>query len=331
MKLGKLLCLTAILLYSTISKAQDPNVMIYVDHGSYNSAKEYEFDIMIKATGATSSFQLRTFQAGLYLDPTWVNGGVLNIANVSTYSQMNGAGYNGAFQWNAVDKLVNCSVNFDVLGTSGCIATTVTSTPIVVTRIRLSNNMDFGCSSPNIKFNYVNNISPLRLRTSFSWRAVGCTSNFDMFYPGRTYTGNATFNGELYSVSDADGKSTINAAGNTGFCADELIVNAFITGYYLGAGQMQSALLNQGVLHAQPDQSDSITVELRAANSPYNLVYSQTTILRTDGKAHVIIPSNLSLTGTSYWIVLVSRNATQTWSKTPVLLSNRTTFDFTSL
>lgn len=329
MSFYKILFSLLLTLSTTLGFALDPSVSVYIDHVSYTSARIYEFDIMIKASGPTSSFQLRTFQAGLYLNPAWVNGGTIIAQNVSTWSEMNGQGYNGAFQWNGTDKLVNCSVNFDVIGPLTCISSTVTTSPLVVTRVRLTNSSDFTClSSPDIKFNYVSNISPLRLRTTFSWREVGCTTNYEMFYPGRTYTGTALFHGETYTSSDADGRSPASVSNNAGFCLSELAITAFIEGYYIGSGQMRSVLLNGLILHSQPDQADSIIVELRTAGNPAILVIPPIkTILSTTGKAYCILSN--SLIGTSCWIVLKQRNGIETWSANPITLTSRTSFNLT--
>ena len=325
MRINTLLCGLAAILFASISKAVDPSVTVYVDHVEYKNAKTMEFDIMMKASGATSSFQLRTFQAGLYVNPAWVNSGALSIQNVSTYTEMSAPGYNGVFQWNATDKLVNCSVNFDVYTSSSiCVSTSVSTTPIVVTRLRLTNTADFTCTSPDIKFNYVSNVSPLRLRTSFSWREVACTTNYDMFYPGRTYGGTAVFNGETYTSGDADGKSPAAAAATTGFCDGELKLTAFLQGYYAGGGQMQSVLVNQFVEHAQPEQTDTIEVELRAGIG----TFSTKTVLGTNGTAYVIFPT--AYIGQSCDIVIKHRNSIQTWSASPVVLTSRHTYNFAS-
>ena len=329
MRFYKVLFSLFLMLSFTRAFAVDPSVSVYVDHVTYTSARIYEFDIMIKATGATTSFQLRTFQAGLYLNPAWVNGGTISVQNVSTWSQMSGLGYNGAFQWNNTDKLVNCSVNFDVIGPVTCISSTVTTTPFILTRVRLTNSADFTClSSPDIKFNYVSNVSPLRLRTTFSWREVACTTNYEMFYPGRTYSGTALFHGEAYSLGDADGRSPASATNNTGFCLSELAITTFIEGYYIGSGQMRPTLLNAGIVHAQPDQTDTITVELRSAGNPALFVVPPIkTIVSTTGKAYCILSN--SLIGTSCWIVIRHQSGIETWSANTVTLTSRTAFNFT--
>jgi hypothetical protein len=303
--------------------------MVYVDHSNYTSANVFEFDIMIKASGTTTAFELRTFQAGLYMNPAWVNGGTITAVNASTYSEMAGSGYNGSFQWNPTDNLLNCSVNFDVLGPTTCISTTVGTTALLVTRVRLTNSADFTCATPDIKLNYVSNISPLRLRTTFSWREVACTTNYEMFYPGRTYTGTAKFNGETYTLADADGKSPVSATDNSGFCSAQLTLSLFIQGYYTGNGQMRPALFNSFVPHANESQADTITVELCSAADPSIVEASTKAILSTTGIAYCLF--DLSLTGQSYWIVVKHRSSIETWSSSPVLFSARTSFNFKTL
>jgi hypothetical protein len=328
MRLNKLISSLALILVSVFAKAQDPNVALYIDNPAYLSSGEFEFDIMMKATGSTSAFELRTFQTGLYLSSAWTSGGTITAHNASNYSEMSGSGYNGVFQWNPTDNLLNCSVNFDVVGPTTCISTTVTSAPLLITRIRLTNSTDFNCLTPDIKFNYVSNISPLRLRTTFSWRAVGCTTNYDMFYPGRTYTGNATFNNEVYSINDADGKSPVSSTGGVGFCEGQITVTAFLEGYY-DNGHLNPALLNCQILHANAEQADSITVELHSTLNTSVVSASFKTILSTTGKAYCVFSLTGGLLTNSYWLVIRHRNAMETWSASPILISARTSYDFT--
>jgi len=334
MKMNKLFTALSIILISSVCKAVDPSVSVYIDHMSYVSSKIVEFDIMMKANGSTSSFQLRTFQAGLYVNSSWVNGGSLSMENVDTYTEMAGAGFNGSYQWNSTDKLINVSVNFDLIGPSTCIYTLVGTTPIIVTRVRATNTADYSCAStPDIKFNYVANKSPLRLRTSFSWRDVGCTTNYDMFYPGRTYAGTATFNGENYTSGDADGKSpvTVAAGANVSFCNAELKVTAYIEGFYdINSGNLSPDLKLCFVPHGNDDLSDTVTVELHSTANTSTVVSSFKTILRTNGDAYCIFPSNSNLIGNSYWLVFKHRNTLESWSSAPVAISSRTVYDFTT-
>ena len=51
-----------------VSQGTDPAFSVYIDNTQYLSPTVYEFDVMIKASGSTTSFSLRTFQTGI-----WVN------------------------------------------------------------------------------------------------------------------------------------------------------------------------------------------------------------------------------------------------------------------
>src|SRR3954470_23616112 len=99
-----------LLLVSTFVKAQDPNVKIYIDNPQYISPTIYEFDIAMEAVSPTVSFQLRTFQAGLFMNSSWVNGGTITASTAPGFSEMLTPSYNGAYAWNTTDKLLNCSV-----------------------------------------------------------------------------------------------------------------------------------------------------------------------------------------------------------------------------
>jgi len=311
------------------ASAQDPSFSVYIDHPAYVSNTQYEFDVMVKSTGSTTNFQLRTFQAGIFVDPSWVGSGSLSVVNVATASQLSAPGYNGSFNWNATDKLINCSVNIGVRTVSAsCVSTTVGTAPVCVARLRLTNSVNFTCVAPNIKFNYVQNANPLRLRTSVSWRVSGgCTTNYDMYYPNRPYTGQAYFNGELYSASDADGRSPSSLIANALPCTVPYNLTVFIEGYYLGAGTMTSVLLNQGV-SGNSNDADSIEVELRSSVDPSIVVSSLKGILNVTGQATFIFPSSVS--GNSYWLVVRHRSSTEVWSAAPVTMSINGTYDFSS-
>ena len=313
-----------------VSGAVDPSASFYIDHAQYITPGIYEFDIMAKASGSTTSFDLRTFQAGIYVNSAWVNGGTLTLSTAPGYTELTSPGYNGSYQWNATDKVINCSVNYNVKpSASTCISTLVdATTPVRVARIRATNTVSFGCSTPDLKFNYVQNNSPLRLRTSFSWRETACTTNYELFYPGRTYGGVAKFNNETYSTSDADGRSTVNASANVGNCFPIIGITAMIQGYYLGGGQMASVLNNQVVRSTSYEQSDSIVLELHPDANPALVTAHVPGVIKIDGSASFTMPAGVA--GTSCYLVLIHRNSVQMWSASPVVISSTyQTYDFT--
>jgi hypothetical protein len=99
-----------------------------------------------------------------------------------------------------------------------------------------------------------------------------------------------------------------------------------LEGYYQGGGAMVSTLFNNG-LHPNPEASDSITVALHAAVSPYALVQSTQVVWYRNGFA--IIPS-YPIVG-SYFIVVKSRNGIEIWSKNSVVFDGKSVFyDFSN-
>ncbi|MFZ7114681.1 MAG: hypothetical protein ACO1G9_04800 [Bacteroidota bacterium] len=325
----KLLIVVAFLVQSFSVKAVDPSASFYIDNPLYISPGIYEFDVVVKASGATSSFDLRTFQAGIYVNPAWVNGGVLTLSTAPGYSELTSPSYNGAYQWNATDKLINCSVNYNVKPSpTTCISTLVDVNPLRVARIRATNSVSFGCATPDMKFNYVANNSPLRLRTSFSWRESGCTTNYELFYPGRAYNGVAKFNDETYSTSDADSRSTVRPAVNVGNCFPLLELTMMLEGYYAGGSTMQSVLLNQAVKSVSYLQTDSVTIELRPESNPGTVFASIRGVVMTDGKITCALPAGAAYN--TYYVAVYHRNTVQSWSN-PILIDPAfTSYDFTS-
>ena len=325
----KLLLALALIVQSVIVKAQDPSASFYIDHTMYISPTVYEFDVMAKASSATASFDLRTFQAGIYVNTAWVNGGTFTLSTAPGYSELTSPAYNGSYQWNATDKLINCSVNYNVKPTpSTCISTLVDVLPLRVARIRVVNSVSFGCATPDLKFNYVANNSPLRLRTSFSWRASACTTNYELFYPGRTYSGVAKFNNETYALADVDGRSTVMAAVNIGNCFPLLELTMMLEGYNVGGATMQSVLVNQMVKSASYVQADSVTIELRPLANPASVFASVRGVVFTDGKITCALPAGAA--NNTYYVAVYHRSSVQTWSNPIVINPTFTTYNFTS-
>ncbi len=324
----RLLLAFALIVQSVIVKAQDPSASFYIDNPLYISPSVYEFDVMVKASGSTTSFDLRTFQAGIYVNSSWVNGGTLSLSTAPGYSELTSPSYNGAYQWNATDKLINCSVNYNVKPTpSTCISTLVDVLPLRVARIRATNSVSYGCATPDFKFNYVANNSPLRLRTSFSWRASGCTTNYELFYPGRTYSGVAKFNNETYTTGDADSRSTVNAPVNIGNCFPLLELTVMLQGYYAGSGSMQSVMVNQFVKSSSYVQTDTVTVELYPESNPGTAFASVKGVVMTDGKITCALPAGAA--NTSFHIAVFHRNTLQSWSNPVTISPTFTSYDFT--
>ncbi|MBK8564615.1 MAG: hypothetical protein IPN76_15100 [Saprospiraceae bacterium] len=137
-------------------------------------------------------------------------------------------------------------------------------------------------------------------------------------------------------TTDIDNEVRSGTAPDLG--ADEfspitLNLTAFIEGYYLGGGNMNSVLLNSGVAGATALQCDTITVQLRNSAFPHGVAASFKGVLGTDGTLACKFPSDKI--GSSYFIALRHRSAVQTWSgaggDVPTSFSTATTsYDFST-
>ena len=106
-----------------------------------------------------------------------------------------------------------------------------------------------------------------------------------------------------------------------------LNLTMFIQGFYLGGNAMTPALVNTGV-STDPLmlEVDTVVVELHDALSPFNMVETDTQVLKVGGTVQLNYSS--AILGGSYYIVVKHRNSMETWSKDPVTFSSITTFDF---
>jgi hypothetical protein len=99
----------------------------------------------------------------------------------------------------------------------------------------------------------------------------------------------------------------------------------FIQGFYIGAGQMNSVLLNSGV-GSSSTESDTIIIELREPVNGDPVISPVRALLNTDGTVSFQTPA---LTG-SYYIVVKHRSAMETWSANPVAWSGVVNYDFST-
>lgn len=107
-------------------------------------------------------------------------------------------------------------------------------------------------------------------------------------------------------------------------CALLINLKVFIQGYYLGGGMMSAVIdpINN------PTLCDTLILQLANPNSPYQIQYSDTAILHTDGSIQFEFP--IGLTG-NYYFVLRHRNAIETWSATSQSISSGMFYDFTDI
>ena len=106
-----------------------------------------------------------------------------------------------------------------------------------------------------------------------------------------------------------------------------LNLKAFIQGYYQGGGFMENVLYAQVVTALAGIECDTIQIELRQSTLPYTLVSATTQVIQTNG---MVIFNGTAAAGQAYYIVLKHRNALETWSANPVMLTENTLYDFTA-
>ncbi|MBK7761876.1 MAG: hypothetical protein IPI46_00700 [Bacteroidetes bacterium] len=106
-----------------------------------------------------------------------------------------------------------------------------------------------------------------------------------------------------------------------------LNLKAFIQGYYQGGGFMENVLYAQGVTALAGIECDTIQIELRQSTWPYALLSATTQVIQTNG---MVIFNGTAAAGQAYYIVLKHRNALETWSANPVMLTENTLYDFTT-
>lgn len=102
-------------------------------------------------------------------------------------------------------------------------------------------------------------------------------------------------------------------------------ISLFLQGFFTLGQQMNPALYNSG-LSNDPTACDSISLEFRSENTPYNLLHTATALLRTDGTAQLQIPASLFAMRT--FLVVRTRNGISTWSKAPSRISANTVFSY---
>jgi hypothetical protein len=141
---------------------------------------------------------------------------------------------------------------------------------------------------------------------------------------------NITF---IVPIGTLNGPITLNTlAGCVGVSAGPLVIlhlsnlnlKCFAEGFYTTAGQMTNALQDP----LNPTAVDTFTVALYdSANVSGPPVHVVSSVLDISGNGVFEFPA--TVLGNRYYIVVRHRNSIETWSKTTVLFSAETFFDFT--
>lgn len=169
---------------------------------------------------------------------------------------------------------------------------------------------------------------------SYGSSIVSCTS------PGAHYTTNILGTNDCSDENAAIHPNAIEICGNNidencNELIDEdcnllysLTGKIFIQGYYMGAGLMNSVLMNQNESGSSV-LCDSIQVEFHDAANISSIAYSAKLVLETNGAFGIVGFPN-SMLSNSYYLVIRHRNSIETWSANPVLILANTTYDFTT-
>lgn len=109
----------------------------------------------------------------------------------------------------------------------------------------------------------------------------------------------------------------------TSSCVGDVTVNikAFLQGFYRGGGRLVNNL--------SAGTCDTLILKLASNIEPFNILFSDTAILDTNGNASFVFPG--SVFSNSYYLVLSHRNSMETWSAASLLMnSTGISYDFTS-
>lgn len=151
---------------------------------------------------------------------------------------------------------------------------------------------------------------------TYSWTPSTSLNSSSVQYPVVTALANTT----TYTVTATVNGCTVSDTVKITLCPTtiNLQLTALLQGMQLN-GSMPAYLYEMG-LSTNPNDCDSIVVELRSATSPYALMSTSSSIMNTSGVSAHTFPG--ALAGSSYYIVVKHRNSIETWSKSPVLLNS---------
>ncbi|MFN3695576.1 MAG: hypothetical protein ACK4UV_11255, partial [Ignavibacterium sp.] len=171
----------------------------------------------------------------------------------------------------------------------------------------------------------------------------GLDDRFDMILMSQAVmdSGGITFVPGSYYAYGNDGNhynDSINSPPNTAvgqliadalhYASDHLPVVASFT-FPTNVKTLSLKALIEGRYNGLSMVPDSITVELRNQNSPFNLVEQKKVLINADG--NITIQFNQAVNNTPYYLVIKHRNSLETWSANPVsFLNDIATYDFTT-
>ena len=275
-----------------------PSVSITSDRGN------------VICTGTSVTFSANAVNAGLTPSYQWKKNGSNVGLNSSTYTA-NSLSSNDIISC-VVTGGSTCSANQTAV--SNNIVMSVNA--IIFSTVTISSNFGNGiCSGTNVTFTAypVNGGATPAYQWLKNGIAVGTNSE--------SYTiGNLNDNDIIHCVMSSslacflpDTSDPISMHVEP--CV-QLNLKLFIQGYYRGNGTMLAVV--DPVRH--PDLCDTISVELRSASPPFNIVYEERGTIDISGNGKFYFPS--SALNSHFYIVIQHRNAIETWSNSVIFVNN---------
>ena len=145
------------------------------------------------------------------------------------------------------------------------------------------------------------------------------------------------FTVDVYSQSSIiyDSGTTLDITSPADICADVITINGSHSGdgtmcyNFFTFDSLRLTALIQGFYNGSTMIPDTVTVELRNAFSPYNLVQSQKGVLNSAGNGTFSFLT--AANDTSYYIVVKTWNTVETWSaRGQSFTSGELSYDFTN-
>lgn len=323
---------------SGFTRTTSPSLATAGNYGSFttNSNGEYTGWFAVEPTGNATRFAPGT-NVLMRISLNDGNGGTTAISRVTTTSSIkvinfantsginNGSGLRGlssAIAKNFVFAYDNVTgsgrpLSGTFVESDGTANTTANSYVTFYNSNVDGINGAYGMIIPNNNANGVQRFEQYDLNTG---AMIGCAKDNDGIWPSGANTVNPTNGTTAVAITSTD--APLNN------CDATLTLKCYLDGYYVGAGMMNTVLMNQAVVNAGMNDCDSITVELHNTTSPYNVSYSFSGRLQTNGTLSCSFPG--TAIGSSYYLVVKSRNALETWSAAPISISTSNSYDFST-
>ena len=277
----------------------------------------------------TSIFSTATF--------TWTRAAVVGISNSAITTPQ--ASNPNEVLINTTSSAVDVVYSY-VTTASGCNSTTQSVTVTVDPNLPLIGSVattQCNNSSVNIPFtvncNYTsgnvftaqlsNSVGSFSAPTNIGTLTSTVSGTINAFIPqsisaGSGYRIRIVSSSPVVTGNDNGSNITVNV------CTFTFNIKLLIQGFYVGSGLMRATI--DPVLY--PSVCDTVKIEQHNATSPFALVESSTKTIDLNGNGQFVF-SNSSL-GSSFYLVIKHRNAIETWSAAPVLMTSGGSYDFST-